>query len=648
MAQNFPSPYQHHIWRDYSQPPYQNLTLTLTSYEALLLLAFLSAFIAYAQTRWWIITRHVLILILRPVQLPDSDAATSLHKLSQAKAIKLLISKEKRRGYDYMTSISPWFGAVSLFNVLLFIALGTIVPFCLTGGSGPVKVRLQATDVCDGWKGYTDNAWQLAVTFYTQCRLNTSIDAATCAYKTRMVASRPQLNFSLSSQCPFEEGNCQINTALRIEYPSMQPWEYGLNADSRIRQSHSLTCAPLKVGEFEVPQSTQKYNATVVWVGYTPGDYNTSDTYASTGETIEYWPQYHRGVRALDYALVYDLIVYSLLIDDKRGSIYENFHPGLKSDEGDVFLAMLKFGVGRDTLSYSPRGELEVYIASKFYGPGFSSFIHARTYALGCFEQYQLCFDERCTRWSNAIDATSQMFQLLQSNYDNDVTSEVLEVQNLLIDIFTVRNIMHYRFNSPIMLRSIWKDLDDLYYEYTINEWHWEVQLWFEMAFLTAKFSLLDRGQAPHKYCSWCNQFSSSTDTDWICDKLLFLDDDSTNVNFIGLMATLSGLLGLCLISAIGRIFVWIKHDFRICWNICQWVGPTLQKLWRDLVHDLALAYKWTQVALKFIAKEPKAAFQATCRAVGLFAKFGLVTIRRSLAYQSRDRDYQRENTELG
>jgi hypothetical protein len=161
MAQTSLTPYQY-VWRDYSQPPYQSLILTLNTYENLLLLAFLSAFIAYTQTRWWIITRYLIVRILRPVQLPDPEAAASLHNLSQAKAIKLLIFREKRRDNDSMISVSPVFGAASIFNILLFIVLGTIIPYYLTGGSGPARVRPQTTNLCDGFEAYSVDAMELA------------------------------------------------------------------------------------------------------------------------------------------------------------------------------------------------------------------------------------------------------------------------------------------------------------------------------------------------------------------------------------------------------------------------------------------------------------------------------------------------------
>src|SRR5579871_3897846 len=175
------------------------------------------------------------------------------------KAITSLIFRKKLRDNHPNLSISPCFGAASLFNVLLFIVLGTIIPYYLAGGSGPAKVRSAVTDACNGLDNYSASAMQQAESFYTQCRLNASADATTCGYVARIVDSRPKLNVTLHDRCPFEEENCMFfqtywdrpsvplreglpfksnyNKALKVAYLDMHPSDFGLNIDSRIRQS---------------------------------------------------------------------------------------------------------------------------------------------------------------------------------------------------------------------------------------------------------------------------------------------------------------------------------------------------------------------------------------------------------------------------
>lgn len=477
-----------------------------------------------------------------------------------------------------MTSISPWFGAASLFNVLLFIVLGTIIPYYLAGGPGPAKVRSQTTDACDGFEAYSADAVQVAQSFYAQCRLKASADAASCGYVMRIVDSRPQLNFTLDDLCPFEEENCVffkphwiwLNKSLKVAYLDMQPSDYGLNIDSRIRQSHSLTCAPLRVSWFQVPYSTPgKGNVTVLWVGDTPGNFNKSEKYVSIGETVQYYypyPLFTSWPPKLESAALYELTIYRNLVDYQHGWIYENYHPGLKIDDGDMFIVRFKYGLGFSlgTPYYNPSTERIHDPLIVRQGP--------QTYALGCFEQYQLCFDKKCMGWSNAAEATREMSHFLQSNYDHDVASEVVKVHSLLIEATSLRNFMARHDRSPMFIRSILREspeVETIFGNSSKEQWHREVQSWFELSFLTAKFTLLASVQgAKGQSAAPEDHFS---DTSWICDKLLFLDNNPTNINFIGLMATLSGLLVLCLISLMGRILVQVKRGLKICWKVCRW-----------------------------------------------------------------------------
>ena len=262
----------------------------MNGFQALTLLAFLGTSIAYIQTRWWIINRYLLIRILRPIQLPNADEAASLHHLSQTNAVMLLVFAKKKRDNDGMTSVSPWFGASSLFTALLFLILGALIPYYLTGGSRTPTVQTRASDTCDGLHNYSPNAIQLAHPLYAQCQANVSANKGACNFNTPLVDTRPQLKITLDSRCPFEEGNCHIfkptqgiwkdvwckndndstcniyNKALIIEHPNATPSDYGLNSDGNILKSHRVTCAPVNVEKFRVAEGDR--NATVFWVGY--------------------------------------------------------------------------------------------------------------------------------------------------------------------------------------------------------------------------------------------------------------------------------------------------------------------------------------------------------------------------------------------
>lgn len=65
------------------------------------------------------------------------------------------------------------------------------------------------------------------------------------------------------------------------------------------------------------------------------------------------------------------------------------------------------------------------------------------------------------------------------------------------------------------------------------------------MAFLIAKFNSLASVQGINKN----REHDHFACTDWICDKVLFLNDNYANVNFICLMATFVSLSGSCVYS---------------------------------------------------------------------------------------------------
>jgi hypothetical protein len=164
MASNLPSPW-YGLWRDYSQQDYRGWTLTVTNTQSIAILAVLGALIGYTQSRWWTVSHSLLISILRPVQLPDSSGESSLQELSQGKAIALLIFRKARQHHEHrsMTTVSPWFGVLSLLNVLAFLVIGAIAPYFLAGGSETTNVRqlrLNPNATCNGLQPPSEQSLQ--------------------------------------------------------------------------------------------------------------------------------------------------------------------------------------------------------------------------------------------------------------------------------------------------------------------------------------------------------------------------------------------------------------------------------------------------------------------------------------------------------
>jgi hypothetical protein len=234
--------------------------------------------------------------------------------------------------------------------------------------------------------------------------------------------------------------------------------------------------------------------------------------------------------------------------------------------------------------------------------------------------------------WANETAAMSQMYQLLQSKYDDDVASEALKVHGLLMKASSVRSFLAYHNRSPTMMRSIVPQYPETekFFGNSSNQWHWEVRSWLEMSFLAAKLGLQDSFQGVKKDSdSPGDRFSN---TSWICDKVLFLDENSTNVDFVGLMATFSGFLMLWLISLLDRILDLIKRAFRICRKVCRFIGTACQRLWNILFYGLKSAVKWILPVYEFVVRKLREVFPATL----------------SSTRQSRQSDYDDEEIPSG
>ncbi|KAL2871607.1 uncharacterized protein BJX67DRAFT_342710 [Aspergillus lucknowensis] len=583
------------IWRDYSLPPYKDLTWSLTHLQSICLLAMLAILLSYIQTRLWIITRAVLIRILHPIRLSDSDKS-SIERLSQPRALKRLFSKKVTLRDGPMTSISPWFGLASLCNTLLFIALGAAIPFLLTGGPGPSRVRAKHTNQCQGLPEFSPHNIEMAEYVYAQCLLGGLDESGDCGVDSGIVPVRPKLDFtSVPDDCPFPEVQCLINSeshdlryfcendtrypecegqtlVTRVAYHDVTPSDYGLNVDRRIRQSHRLTCAPIRTDRYIVPYF-QIYNQTAFWLGYRDGSYNPRSTH-------DVWATDHIGHRSIwgevnrikylrDGTLVrqdnrtglgpwevrstrlYQMFIYPVLVPRQphMGSVYVNVNPNLNRENGDAFVTMLMYG---QNLPYYDKGDTIIWLSSRERLLGSPDV--TITYTLGCFEQYRLCFGKDCAEWSNSLDALHNISDILHSSSTLDTKSmgEFLDVYTLLVQLSSVRNYLSYRHREEVTLRSLMHKAPALEAKFNqIAQWGWEVTSWFEISFLMTKFNLMGgvAGELRSPYPFHATYHYNSTD--WICNKLLFQYDNHVNVDVVRLLGTLSALLCLWLVSVL-------------------------------------------------------------------------------------------------
>ena len=320
--------------------------------------------------------------------------------------------------------------------------------------------------------------------------------------------------------------------------------------------------------------------------------------YASVGETRKYFlemldPQWPFQLKS---AKVFDLVVYDNVADrDIGGVVYENFHPGLKRDDGDTFIVMFKFSLSADlTLLYADWEErfLDLPLDPKYSALGAST-----TASLACFEQYRLCLEGNCTEWSGAANAIDGMWQILLQKTHPDLIPQILRPQALLLKSSSLQQFLGNHFRSQVMVRDFFPQ------SYTLGktQWHLEVQAWFELAFLTMKSSFFTSATQDNSgLIDWRHNYFDNTS--WICDSVLFLDKDYVNINFIGMMATLSGLLLILLLSSrriLGMVVTGVKQGLRKCEDLLEELKMSLERIWLGFQPLMVLMYITLQEAYR-------------------------------------------------
>ncbi|PMD34226.1 hypothetical protein L207DRAFT_517428 [Hyaloscypha variabilis F] len=107
---------------------------------------------------------------------------------------------------------------------------------------------------------------------------------------------------------------------------------------------------------------------------------------------------------------------------------------------------------------------------------------------------------------------------------------------------------LHDRRGTQVLLSSILRVSDNVPGIDPSAQWIREVKSWFEVGFLRARFTMLSilegEGRRPQE-----PDPTDPLDSLRMCDRILFFDDNYTNIDFAGLIATLLTLLVLCMIS---------------------------------------------------------------------------------------------------
>ncbi|PMD12692.1 hypothetical protein NA56DRAFT_666171 [Hyaloscypha hepaticicola] len=431
---------------------------------------------------------------------------------------------------------------------------------------------------------------------------------SSCSQESGIVGSTPQLHLSREEECPFPGDVCQDRVQpVRLEYVGLSPRDYGVNLGSQVLVDHGVVCAPLKIDQFLLVGRTRNndpepwLNKMGVWFGRKFHDPSFNDTrigiYGTLLATLNGPNRYsseYSGNYMASYSRqqpAYDLNIFPIGVQGKES---ETIHPSLQRDDGAVFITMLQ--AGRSLYETSVPIEDPFYAAHKKYD-GMEVYIpDYEATALGCVEQYRLCWNSRtsfCTNWASPEDAIGKLIALVYPNLTTD--KELILGLGFVYPFFTtmasVDRYLHQRTGTQMLISSLFRagdvvlDLKD-----HKEQWISEVKAWFITAFLNGRYSLLQTvrrtgskrtGNEPEHMLK-------------LCRMVLFQNNDYININFISLLACISVLLLICALSCAGAFA-------EVCSKVWKALSQsTYAKKLRDQVVGLYQAYNF-HVLLLFL-----------------------------------------------
>lgn len=571
-----------YIWRDYSLPLRRGWILTLTDNQAIPFLAFVTIAVAFTQVRVWHIVRYVFDRLSRPDIQLLTTTQDELASLSQSEAIKLLFKSQHTRSSvqsNRMRPISRWIGVIALINIILFVTLGILLPWSLSGGLETPVVRSRRTESCIGYEDRGDvfetNA-HLADGVYKRCWYNRTESDNPCGRMDGILDDRPQLILSKQSECPFPGDVCQLeHGSVQLEHRNLSLRQFGVNSKSKVLMSHRLTCAPLKMEKFlNVSSSGEETMVAVVnWNSTFVTDIDSWAGYGRNISTVNGPNRYSSelsGFKAFQSKQSYQLHCWpgpSSSSNDNQSTRIEKMHPDLRRYDGTVFVTAFLAG---ESFYHQP---IDDPMFAAHFSPGkLNGYMYFPDYeitGLGCVEQYQFCVPDTlniCTPWGSEWEYLLELMELLSKAGDNDSVQDIRVFQAQFASTDTVQNYLFRRLGPQALVSSQYRTLSLIRYLHPTEQWIIEVKAWFETAFLQARyrvFSVLQRDRPPVEYLN--------PNTELLelglkaCSQALFYAGNYTNIDFIQLLVTLSSLATLCLLSFEAQIRATANRFGRYC-----------------------------------------------------------------------------------
>ncbi|KAH8889599.1 hypothetical protein GQ53DRAFT_825039 [Thozetella sp. PMI_491] len=560
---NPPFPVYIGIWKNWSYGPIFGSTLTLTKQNGTLLIAFIAFFVTIVGSHMWHLASFCLHWYLS-TQAPMDG----LHHQRQA----VLRNSASPSGGAYTllqiawawrnTVRRPWlrFGPVILISlaiasglalVSLFssrIAMGTEVliasPRCGILGGYNTTARDEQTSLLATRTQLIETAAEYA----QRCYSNTTSSTADCS---SFVMKTAPVSMTTNASCPFDSSLCiRQNASVILDTGLLDSHTHlGLNspADKRFQYRSIMHCSPLATDGF-----TSLYNVSEneSYKLYKYGTTGGSDCNCTWRASMDIWNQAQQSDAA---DVVMGLELFNMRAYYQNGSLSEaasGFIPikGLERPDADLFLiGLMAPALNAATPPQDDWYRLTTPVQTLYVNGNGTVVSESTEYTndepilpMGCIYQDQLCNPSgpganRCTQLSGRLDALQQAMGL----FNDPTTGE-----------WIYRLLDESRQSLGRMVRALGShSLESRYWKIHTNQWHLDMQHWFNTSVAALQLSMLNTAVDPTLGNDDLERFvgrPNNTVTSQLCRSQKMVTDGYISFSMFGLLFTI--ILGILII----------------------------------------------------------------------------------------------------
>ena len=580
-------PVHQFVWRDYSLPYYKGIVLTVNTFQGIILFAFFAVLLTYTQTRCWALLTTSGLRTQGSIHLPfppnHPRHPDSIQKLGQVTAVKALFRPSDSLHHLTMSTIPKRFGYAAFTNAAIYFTLGVFMPLYLTGYLSTAVVQSKFTDSC---VGHEDRMWskrytaQLADSFFKRCISIPSDVAPLCSQESGIVGNIPEIQSEGDAECPFSKDVCQEATQpLRIGFLGLGPRDYGVNLNQPVSVDHRVTCAPLKTELFLYPiplsfDGGRWANGSLLWFGRPFNDPNAKvNRTAIYGMILEtrngpnsYTGEFSGNVMA-SFRRPNPAYSFDIYPTPNAKDPNEEIDPRLRRDDGHVFIVVLR--AGRSL--YAQQMDDPFYAAHNKVDNSYVPDYEAT--AIGCVEQFRYCLTDGesfCTTWATSLEVFRQLLDVRhpKSTVGEETLLDLAFIYIWFTSMASVKRYLDLRPGTQALFSTLFRVGDTIDMPGPTYPWTAEVLTWFTTAFINSRYSLLQivRRNGPNRAENAPKSMIK------LCRIILFQSNEHINVDFVGLMASLSALFLICAASHRDKIY-------RVLRRVAILIGKGLKNL---------------------------------------------------------------------